>query len=73
MICTDHEILFGWSSQEECGGWGTWNICGRGERESAEIGLFTWGKHHWEEVGVDGKNKINEKSSDYSVDVNVLD
>jgi hypothetical protein len=30
-------------------------------------------KNHWEEVGIDGKNKINLRSSDYNADVNVLD
>jgi len=29
MICTHHQILFGWSSQDEWFGWGTWYLWGR--------------------------------------------
>jgi len=30
MACTPHQILFGWSKQEEWDGRGTWHLWGRG-------------------------------------------
>ena len=31
MICTAHQILFGWSNQEEWDGQGMWHVWGTGE------------------------------------------
>jgi hypothetical protein len=41
MICPPHQILFWWSNQEECDGWGMWHMWGTEEMHTG----FEWGKH----------------------------
>jgi hypothetical protein len=55
MICTPHQILFGWSNQGEWDRWGMWDVWGAWEVRTG----FWWGDprkgDHLEYAGVDGR------------------
>lgn len=54
MICTPHQIIFGWSNHEEWNRWGMWHVWGR-------EGFWWESLDHLQDLGIDGR-KIQDRS-----------
>ena len=55
MLCTPHQISFGWSNQEEWDGWDIWHVLGTGEVHTGFGWKYFMEGYQLEDLGLNGR------------------